>query len=153
MPKRRTTYSFLVISIAYLLAAAVLTLFFIAQTGWGRIDNDILISLISGLTLGLSEFFWWGNVWYLAIIVPWLTSFLLLTFLLSRYNCKARRRSIFSGLAVSAYYLAMCVVLIGQAVFRSGGDTGYFILSIWVAGGIALGYVSAVVVEKIIVNN
>jgi hypothetical protein len=142
------THSFLIVTIAYLLVAVILILFFIAQTGWGRLDHDILLSLISGLTLGLSELTWWGKMWCLAVIVPWLGSFLLLVLLSSRFNNKAKQVRLFSGLAVFAYYFVIWLIRVGQTLAQSGGDANYVPLSLWLIGGFALGYASAIISEK-----
>ncbi|MDD5703353.1 MAG: hypothetical protein PHU23_15060 [Dehalococcoidales bacterium] len=141
-------HSFLIVTIAYLLVAVALVLYFIAQTGWSRLDNDIFISLISGLTLGLSELTWWGNLWYLAVMVPWLGSLLLMVLLSSRFNNKAKQSRLFSGLAVFAYYFVMWLILIGQAILQGGGDANYFALVLWLVAGFALGYISAMIGEK-----
>lgn len=154
--KKSFKYGFTTCTLAYLMAAVLLFIFSVAQTGWSRIDNDLVTVLPSGLTLALSEFKWWGDFYYLAILVPWLGSTLVLALLLHWFNGGARRRRLLGGLSVLAYYFALWLSIIIPLLVRYGwhirGDMGYadyLAFLLWPVCGFGLGYLSATIVERV----
>lgn len=147
--KKTIIYAFSTCTLAYALAAVLLFIFSVGQTGWSRIDNYMVTFLASGLTLALSEFTWWGGLYYMAILVPWFGSTLVLVLLLLWFDGGARRIWIFGGLSVFAYYLAMFLVFIIGGLIHGWGDVGYLFFPIWLVAGFGLGCLSAIIVEKI----
>lgn len=150
-------YAFFTCTIAYLIAAVLLFIFSIEQTGWNRIDNDIVTFLPSGLTLALSELKWWGDFYYLAILVPWLGSTLVLVLLLHWFNGEAKRRRLLGGSSICVYYFAGWLSLIIEELVRYGGHIrgdigwfGYLTFLIWPFIGFGLGYLATTIVERIL---
>jgi hypothetical protein len=147
---KKLKYAFFTGTIAYAIAALLLFIFFAAQTGWGRSVNDIGLSLVSGLTLSLSEFGWWGDYYYLAFLVPWLGSTLVMALLLLWLKDRAVRRYLAGGLSVFIYYIAMFLAFTIHGLARGWGDVGYAFLPVWAVVGFGVGYASAAIVEKIL---
>ncbi|MFH1647152.1 MAG: hypothetical protein ABID71_05675 [Chloroflexota bacterium] len=150
-------YAFITATLAYLAAAVLLTVFYLEQTGWSRIDNETGTFLISGLTLGLSELKWWGHFYPLAVLVPWLGSTLVLALLVRYLDGSVPRRRIFGGVSISVYYLANWLSLIIEELVKYGGTiqsdmgySGYLTLFIWPAAGFGLGYLAAMIAGKIV---
>jgi hypothetical protein len=150
-------YSLLTCLIAYVLAAIAMFIFAISQTGWSRIDSDSPIFIVDMLTLGLSNYSCWGDFWYLAALVPWLGSSLVLALVLKRFARTAARRAMWAGLSVALYYVVVLLVFaIGKVIAFWGnievhpGDFAYVLLLIWPIGGFVVGYFSAMITDKII---
>jgi len=143
-------YAFLTCTLAYLIAAVLLFIFSVGQTGWNRIDSNTVMTLTSGLTLALSEFQWWGSFYYLAILVPWIGSSLVLVILLYLVSAGFRLRRLLGGLSVFAYYLAMFLAFIIHGLTSGWGDVGYYLLWLWPVAGFGLGYLAATIAEKIL---
>ena len=80
-------YAFFTCTLAYVLAAILLIIFFAIE---GINAKYIIKDLLTGLTLALSEFTWWGAFYYLALLVPWLGSSLVLVLLIYGFNGGAR---------------------------------------------------------------
>ena len=151
---RNLKLAFLTSTLTYGIAAAILAIFF-AASGFsgGYFGRD----LVTGLTLMLSEFQWWVEVYYLAFIIPWLGSTLVLALLLYWFNGGTRRRRLFGGLSIFIYYFAIWLSLIIEELIRYGGgirgDTGllsYIMFLIWPVVGFGLGYLSAIIVERVL---
>jgi hypothetical protein len=147
-------YALLTSTFAYAVAAIMLTIFFTA-TGFsgGYFGRD----LVTGLTLMLSEFGWWGEVFYLAVIIPWLGSAIIMTLLLTFITSEAGRRRLFGGISIAVYYVAMILVFaIGRTISAWGnidinpGDIGYLLLLIWPAVGFVIGYIVTTAAESIV---
>ena len=150
-------YALVTCFLAYFIAAVLLFIFSINQTGWSRIDSDTGRFTMSFLTLILSEFQWWGDFWYLAVLIPWLGSSLVLMLLIQRWGRKASRRRLSGGFSTGIYYVIMLLVFaIGRLVTAWGqmnvnpGDAGYLLLLIWPLGGFGLGYLSAIIADKMV---
>ena len=143
-------YAFFTCTFAYLLAVTLLFIFFAEQAGWSRIDNGIVTSSLSGLTLALSEFEWWGDFYYLAFLVPWLSSSLVMIFLMQQFKGGAGQRRIFGGLSIFAYYFVMFMVFIIRGLAFGWGDIGYDLLWLWPVVGFGLGYLAAIMAEKLL---
>jgi hypothetical protein len=143
--------------IAYILAAIVMFLFALSQTGWSRVDSDTPKFIVDMLTLGLSNYTCWGDFWYLAALVPWLGSSLLLGLVLKRFARTAGRRAVWGGLSMAIYYIVVLIVLgLGKLITNWGnievhpGDFAYVLFLIWPIGGYVVGYFAAVITEKIV---
>jgi hypothetical protein len=147
---KNVSYSFFICTLAYLIAAVILLLVSVAQTGWSRIDTDTGKILSSGLTLALSEFPWWGGFYYLAILVPWLGSSLLLVGMLYLFNKDATRRRLLGGLSLFAYFFSMFLAFIVNGLISGWGDIAYPLLCLWPVGGFGLGYLAVFLVEKVL---
>jgi hypothetical protein len=150
-------YSLLTCTLAYFIAAVLLFLFSAIQFGFNGIDRSTDRLLVSLLTLVLSEFQGWHDFWYLSVLVPWLGSSLLLTLLTKRYAGKTGRRRLWGGVSVGAYYVILLLVFaIGRLIASWGridinpGDLLYLILLLWPLGGFGLGYLSAIITDKIV---
>ena len=143
-------YAFLTCTLTYAIGALLLFIFSVAQTGWSRIDSDTGTCLASGLTLALSEFQWWGDFWYLAVLVPWLGSSLLMVLLMTRFNYGAGRRWLLGGTSIFTYYLVMILVFIIHGLIEGWGDIGYGLFPLWLIIGFGLGYLSAVITDKMV---
>ena len=150
-------YAFFTCTLAYLIAAILLFIFSVEQTGWSRIDNDIGTFLPSGLTLALSELKWWGDFYYLAILVPWLGSSLVLVLMIYLFRGEARRRRLLGGLSVFAYYIVIWLSLVIEELVRYGGEIrgdigyiGYLMFLLWPVCGFGVGYLAAILVERIL---
>ena len=154
---RNLKLAFLTSTLTYGIAAAILAIFF-AASGFsgGYFGRD----LVTGLTLMLSEFQWWGEVYYLAVIIPWLGSTLVMTVLLTMFTSDTGRRRLFGGISICVYYVAMILVFaIGRTVSSWGnidinpGDVGYLLLLIWPIIGFGLGYVVTFATESVVKLN
>jgi hypothetical protein len=150
-------YALLTCLIAYLIGAVVLFIVSVKMTGWSGIDDNVGRSVVSSLTLVLSEFQGWGDFWYLAVLVPWLGSSLLLALLVKRNAGGSRLRRLWGGVSVSVYYVIMMLVFATGRLLTSWneldfnpGDVIYLILLLWPLGGFGLGYLSAVITDKIV---
>ena len=143
-------YALLTCTIAYFIAAVVVFLLAVSQTGWSRIDHDTGTVMVSALTLALSEFGWWGNFYYLAVLVPWLGSSLLLILLLAWSRGRAKPAFLLGGLSVGVYYLAMFLAFIFAGLIGGWGDIAYPLLIIWPVVSFGLGYLSSLITGKII---
>jgi uncharacterized membrane protein len=150
-------YALLTSAIAYVIITFVLFLYGFAQTGWSRIDSDVGSFLLGGVTLVLSEFPFWGSFSYLAVLVPWLGSSLVLIVLISRWGDTSKKRRLFAGTGIGVYYLIMMLVFIGGKIITSWGhidvnpgDFAYALFLIWPLGGFGVGYLSALITDKIL---
>ena len=155
--RKKIEYALLTCFIAYLIAAAATFLFSITQSGWSQIGGNNTTFMMSLTTLGLSDYPFWGDFWYLAVLVPWLGSSLALALLLIRPARTAGRRWQWSGLSVALYYIVILLILgIGKLIAFWGnievhpGDFIYALLIVWPIGGYVLGYISATITDKII---
>ena len=141
---------------AYLLIAVFVLIISIYLNGWSRIDSDVGRSVVSLLTMVLSEFEGWGDFWYLAVLAPWLGSTLVMAIVAHRASGKAGRRQLWAGFSIGIYYVIMLLVfIIGKLAASWGqidlhaGDAVYLLLLIWPLGGFAVGYLSALITDKI----
>ena len=148
-------YALLTSFIAYLLATVAMFFFSLSQSGWTHVDGDNVKFMMDMVTLGLSN--WWGDVWYLAVLVPWLFSALVLALALKFFAGTAGRRAIWSGLSVTIYYTVVLLVFaIGKLIAFWGnidvrpGDLVYAVLIVWPIGGFIVGYFAAIITEKIV---
>jgi hypothetical protein len=155
--RKRIIYALLTCFIAYLLAAVAMFIFSISQTDWSRIDSDTARLMMNMVTLGLADYPWWGDFWYLAVLVPWLGSSLVLALLLQRFAKTVGRRWFSGGLSVMLYYIIVLLVFaIGKLIAFWGnieahpGDFVYALLIIWPIGGFVLGYFSALIADRIV---
>jgi hypothetical protein len=149
-------YAFLTCFIAYLLAAAAMFFLSLSQSGWSRVDVDNVRFMMNMVTVGLADYPWWGDFWYLAVLVPWLGSSLVLALLLM-WRGIDRRRLLWSGFSVALYYVVILLVFaIGKLIAFWGnievhpGDFAYVLLLIWPIGGFVVGYLSAMITDKIV---
>ncbi|MDP3880245.1 MAG: hypothetical protein Q8Q07_08105 [Dehalococcoidales bacterium] len=147
--RKRISYAFFTCTLAYVLAAIIIFILSVAQTGWERIDSDAGTFLISALTLALSEFSWWGDFYYLAILVPWLSSALMLILLVYLFKGAGPRR-VLGGLSIGAYYLAMFLVFIINGLIGGWEDITYPLLMLWPLAGFGLGYLATFILEKMV---
>ena len=148
-------YALLTSFTAYLLATVAMFFFSLSQSGWNRVNGDNVKFMMDMVTLGLSN--WWGDVWYLAVLVPWLFSALLLALALTLITKAVGRRSTWSGLSLAIYYAVVLLVFaIGKLIAFWGnidvraGDLVYAVLIVWPIGGFIVGYFAAVITEKIV---
>ena len=147
--KKALKYGFIICTFAYLLVVITLLILF-ATLFRGSYEPIVDIqSLLSFLTLMLSEFSWWGDFYYLAFLVPWLTSCCVLTLLIYRINGAARTRALFTGFSVFIYYFAMWLVFLIHGFVYGWGDIGYDIIWLWPVCGFGFGYVAAIAVERV----
>jgi hypothetical protein len=150
-------YALLTSLIAYIIAAFAAFIFSISQSGWSHVDGNNARFTVDMLTLGLSNYTGWGNLWYLAAPVPWLGSALVLGLVLKRFARTAGRRALWGGLSVAIYYVVVLLVLaIGKLITNWGnidvnpGDVAYVLLLIWPVGGYIVGYFAAMVSDKVV---
>jgi len=149
-------YALLASFIAYLLALIAMFFFSLSQSGWSRVDGDNAKFMMDMVTLGLSNYTWWGAVWYLAVLVPWLFSALVLALALKYFVRTAGRRATWGGLSLAIYYtLVLLVFAIGKLVAFWGdidvnpGDLVYTVLIVWPIGGFIVGYFAATITDRI----
>ena len=149
-------YALLASFIAYLLATVAMFFFSLSQSGWTRVNGDNVKFMMDMVTLGLSNYTWWGAVWYLAALVPWLFSSLVLALALKLVTKAAGRRATWSGLSVAIYYAVVLLVFaIGKLVAFWGnidvhpGDLVYAVLIVWPIGGFIVGYFAATITDRI----
>ena len=147
-------YAFFTCTLAYVVAVVLLVIFFVIE---GISVDYVVRNLLTGLTLALSEFSWWGAFYYLSFLVPWLASFLVLVLLIYGFKGGAKRRQLLGGLSICVYYIAMILVFaVGRLVTFWGqievhpGDIGYLLLFIWPVCGFGLGYLAATIMERIL---
>jgi hypothetical protein len=150
-------YALVTCLMAYILVAIVMFLFAVSQTGWTKVDSDSPKFIVDMMTLGLSNYPWWGDFWYLAALVPWLGSSLVLGLVIKRFARTAGRRALWGSLSVAIYYIVVLLVFgIGKLITNWGnievhpGDFAYVLLVIWPIGGYVVGYLAAVITEKIV---
>ncbi len=147
--KKSFKYGFVTCTFAYLLAL-VLGLVFFATLFRGLSEPIVDIKGMLGfLTLGLSDLSWWNNFYYLALLVPWISSFLVLTMLLYRIGGGSGKRLIFSGLSIFTYYFAMWLVFMIHSIIVGRGDVGYALIWLWPVLGFCVGISASAIVEKL----
>ena len=146
--KQNFKYSFVTCTLAYFLIA--IPIFILSATLFrGSYEPAIDIRAFMGfLTFMLSDFSWWGELYYLAFLVPWLTSICLLTLLMNRFNKGIRSRALLSGFSVFIYYFAMVLVFIVHGLIYGWGELAYDLIWIWPVGGFIFAYAAALMVEK-----
>ena len=141
-------YSFATCTLAYLFIAIPIFILF-ATLFRGSYEPIVdTVGFVSFLTLMLSVFSWWGELYYLAFLVPWLTSTCILALLMNRFNRGLRSRALLSGLSVFIYYFAMLLVFIIHGLVFGWGDVAYSLIWIWPVVSFMFGYVAALIVEK-----
>ena len=143
-------YALLTCFIAYFFAAVIIFILTVSQNGWGWLDRDSGGVIVSALTLALSEFGWWGDFYYLAVLVPWLGSSLLLMLLIAWFKGGTKRKYLLGGISVGVYYLAMFLAFIFEGLIGGWGDIAYPLLIIWPLAGFGLGCLSAWIADKIV---
>jgi hypothetical protein len=150
-------YALLTSLIAYIMAALAACFFYHSQSGWSHVDGDNVRFTVDMLTLGLSNYTGWGDFWYLAALIPWLGSSLVLGLVLKRFARTAGRRALWGGLSVAIYYVAVLLVFaIGKLITNWGnidvnpGDVAYVLLLIWPVGGYIAGYFAAMITDKVV---
>jgi hypothetical protein len=150
-------YALLASFIAYLLALVAMFFFSLSQSGLNHVSGDNAKFMMDMVTLGLSNNSWWGAFWYLAGLVPWLFSALVLALALKFFVRTDGRRATWSGLSVAIYYAVVLLVFaIGKLVTFWGhidahpGDLVYAVLIVWPIGGFIVGYFAAILTEKIL---
>lgn len=146
--KKAFKYGFTTCTIAYLLIAIPpLVLFATLFRGLYEPVVDIR-GVLSFLTLMLSDFSWWGNLYYLAFLVPWLASCCVLALLIYRFNGGARRRALFSGFSIFIYYFAIWLMFIVHGLIYGWGDIAYEFIWLWLVFSFGFGYAAATIVER-----
>jgi len=141
-------YSFATCTLAYFLIAIPIFILF-ATLFRGSYEPIVdTIGFFSFLTLMLSAFSWWGELYYLAFLVPWLTSTCILALLINHFNRGVRSRALLSGFSVFIYYFAMVLVFIIHGLIYGWGDMAYDLIWIWPVGSFLFAYVAALIVEK-----
>ncbi len=150
-------YALLASFIAYLLAMVAMFFFSLSQSGWRGVDGDNARFMMDMVTLGLSNYTWWGGAWYLAVLVPFIFSALVLALALRFFVRAAGRRSTWSGLSVAIYYVIVLLVLaIGKLVAFWGnievhpGDVIWLVFIVWPIGGFIVGYFASIITGKIL---
>ena len=146
--KQTFKYSFITCTLAYFLIALPIFILFATQFRGSYESVFDTIGFLSFLTLMLSEFSWWGELYYLAFLVPWLASTCILALLINRFSGGLQSRALLSGLSVFIYYLAMVLVFIIHGITSGWGDVAYGLFWIWLGGGFIFAYASALIVEK-----
>jgi len=105
--------------------------------------------MLDFLTLGLSAFSWWGNFYYLAQLVPWVASSLILAVLFYCFGNGLGRRFPFSGLSISLYYLVMWLTFMSEGYIIGWGDLAYNLIWLWPIVGFLVGIAASAIVEKV----
>jgi hypothetical protein len=153
---KKIIYALLTCFIAYLIAVVVMFLISLTQSGWSQLGSDNVTFMIGIVTLGLYGYSFWGGLGYLAILVPWLGSSLVLTLSLKRFNTTAGRRWQLGGLSLALYYVVMLLVLLISELAVNWGnievhpsDFAYALLIVWPLGGFVAGYISAAITDRI----
>ena len=161
-------YAFFTCSLAYVIAAIIIFIFSFGQRpwAWSRIEYTVR-DLVNALSLRqLFAFIWWpgemyGDFYYLAILVPWLVSVLVLVLLLNVSKGGAKRRRLFGGLSILAYYSVIVLAFwIQQVVYyweyidwsdviKIWNIISRVMFLAWPLGGFGLGYLAATLVEWI----
>ena len=153
---RLVAYALFVSILAYIMAAVLLAVFYVQQMGWNSIDGGVLLFFINGLTLGLPGFKVFEDFYIATSLIPWLSSTLVLVLLLRFFHGGTPRRRLFAGLSICVFYFASWLALIIEKMVLYGGIrgdigyTGYLVLLIWPIAGFGLGYLSAIIVEKLL---
>jgi hypothetical protein len=156
---KKTLYALLTCFIGYLIAAVVMFLISLTQSGWSQIGSNNVTFMMDIVTLGLYGYTFWGGLGYLAVLVPWLGSSLALALalLLMRPARTAGRRWQLGGFSLALYYVVILLVLgLGKLILNWGnlevhpGDFVYVLLIIWPIGGFVVGYISAAITDKIV---
>ena len=146
--KTALKYGFTTCTFAYLLVViALLVLFTTVFRGSYETIVDIK-SMLSFLTLMLSEFSWWGDYYYLAFLVPWLTSCCVLTLLTYRFNGGARTRALFTGFSMFIYYFVTWLAFLIYGLLFEWGDIGYDIIWLWPVCSFGVGCAASIIVER-----
>lgn len=146
--KQAFKYSFITCTLAYILIA--IPIFILFATLFRGAHEPIIdtAGFLSFLTLMLSEFAWWSELYYLAFLVPWLTSTCILALLINHFNGGIKSRALLSGFSVYFYYFAMLLVFIIQGLIFGWGDMAYDLIWIWPVSGFIFAYAAALVVNK-----
>jgi len=147
--QRPFNHGLLTCAVAYFLA---LLLAFVLFSTLFRGSYESIVDtrgMLGFLTLGLSDFSWWNNFYYLALLVPWISSFLVLTMLLYRFGGGSGKRLIFSGLSIFVYYSAMWLVFMVYGIFFGWGDMAYDLIWLWPICGFLVGVAASAIVEKV----
>jgi hypothetical protein len=154
--RKKIVYALLTCFIAYLIAVVVTFLISLTQSGWSQVGSNNVTFTMDIVTLGLYGYTFWGGLRYLAILVPWLGSSLVLALLLTRHVRTAGRRWQLGGFSLALYYVVMLLVLgIGKLVTNWGniavhpGDFIYALLILWPIAGFVVGYISAAITDQI----
>jgi hypothetical protein len=149
-------YALLTSFIAYLLATIAMFFFSLSQSGWTHVDGDNARFMMDMVTLGLSNYPWWGSLWYLAVLVPWLFSALVLALAFILFARAAGRRAMWGGLSVAIYYaIVLLVFAFGKLIAFWGnidvhpGDFIYAVLLVWPIGGFIVGYFAAMLADRL----
>lgn len=146
--KKSLRYGFTTCTLAYLLASVPVFVLFAALF---RGLYEPLVDtrgMLYFLTLGLSDFSWWDNFYYLALIVPWIASSLALTLLVYRCDGGLGRRLLFSGLSIFVYYFAMWLTFMIHGLIFGWGDVAYYLIWLWPIFGFCVGIAASAIVEK-----
>ena len=146
--KQAFKYSFITCTLAYFLIA--IPIFILYATIFKGSYEPIIdtVGFLSFQTLMLSTFSWWGESYYLAFLVPWMTSTCVLALLINGFNRGSRGRALLSGFSVFVYYFAMLLVFIIHGIIFGWGDVAYGLIWIWPVSGFIFAYAAALVVEK-----
>lgn len=105
--------------------------------------------MLGFLTLGLSDFSCCDKFYYLTVLVPWITSSLVLALLHYHIGGRYGMRLILSGLSVFLYYFTMWLGLIISGIFLGWGDIAYDLIWLWPIGGFLTGVAASAIVEKV----
>jgi hypothetical protein len=155
--RKKILYALLTCFIAYWIALVVMFLISISQSGTSQIGKDNVTFMMDITTLGLYGYSFWGGLSYLAILMPWLGSSLVLTLSLKEFNTTAGRRWQLGGFSLALYYAVMLLVLLIRNLVTNWGnievhpsDFAYALLVVWPLGGFVVGYISAAITDKIV---
>ncbi|MFC1967919.1 hypothetical protein ACFLVX_00815 [Chloroflexota bacterium] len=146
--KQAFKYSFIACAVAYFLIAIPIFILFAALFRGSYEPIIDTVGFLSFLTLMLSSFSWWGEFYYLAFLVPWLTSTCILALLINHSNRASRSRALLTGLSVFIYYFAMLLVFMIQGFIFGWGDVAYDLIWIWPVCGFLFGCAAALIVQK-----
>jgi len=133
-------------TLAYVFAAILFVILFAIE---GVNEEYVTKDIATGLTLALAEFSWWGEFYYLTVLIPWLFSSLVLMLLIYGFNGSVKRRRLFGGLSVFTYYFVMVMTFVIEGLVHDWGDVGYQFFPLWLIGGFGLGYLAAIITERI----
>jgi len=146
--KTALKYGFTTCTFAYLLIIiALIVLFATVFRGSNETVVDIK-SMFSFLTLMLSEFSWWSDYYYLAFLVPWLTSCFVLTIFIYRFDGGTRTRALFTGFSMFIYYFVTWLAFLVYGLLYEWGDIGYDIIWLWPVCSFGTGYLASIIVER-----
>ena len=148
--KKALGYSFSSCTLAHL-SSGILLLVFFATLLRGSYEPIVDIENMSSvLTLMLSEFSWWGDLYWLALPVPWLASCCLATVLIYCFRGGARRRALLVGFSIFAYYFAMWIVFVIHGLIYGWGDIAYDLIWLWLLCAFGFGYAAATIAERVL---